>query len=212
MSCQANEKSDSQILGKTIEKNNLLELTNEIKTDDGVTYDDKMDFIRGIQFLRNTPDSIIGKTVAELIQYANNRMLMDNMNAAEQMATRFEMQNLTQFKLAKFEPLTLENGTDNNQLTYEIYNTSDQQIDKITGMIKLFNNTNNALIKQFPVNVTDPIETGKGRAQSVNYVHDPSNNRDLFIRENLQTQLIRWEWVPDTVNFSSGKSLSLPRQ
>jgi len=210
-SCKNSNESSSLILDEVIKLENVAELTTRLNSDQGITYDDKISYNRGIQLLSISKDSLVGKTVRDIIAFDKDKTLNDNMKAGQQSANVFELKNQAPVKLTKFVPTVDANGSPQNTLTYEVYNMSSMTMERVTGMLRLFNKSNNALVKQFELKVSEPIENGKGRAVSMNYLHDTTNNRDLFIRQNLQTGQLRMEWVPDTVIYSDGKILSVPR-
>lgn len=206
------DPEESKLLKQEITVNNIIGLSDSVYADESLSFDEKAAYTRAVQSLYpKHRDSLEGRTVGELIDWQLEERQEIQRQQTNQLVSRYVLKNEVPVQLTRFQALTDENGNENNQLTFQVGNTSEKQLQKVTGLFKIFNNTNNSLIKQYTLSLSDPIEAQKAIERKMTYLHDSTNVRDRFIRENLKSGILRVEWVPDTVVWADGETMALPR-
>ncbi|GAB5465048.1 MAG: hypothetical protein Kapaf2KO_04840 [Candidatus Kapaibacteriales bacterium] len=208
-SCASEPESNSETLNDTFAIDNALEITEKVNSDEKITPEDIELFNRGVAQLGNVKDSLVGKTVREVIEWSEENKKIQQTELAIINAKKFEMNNAVSFNLKGFTPQKTEEGREQNVISYQFANNTTQTIDSIAGMLQFFNATNNTIIKQFPLFSNKPMEPARGFENSLAFIHNPEDTRDMFIRNNLNNKMIRVQWKPHYLKTNNGKEISL---
>lgn len=208
ISCSQEKKS--KLLSTKITDSNLIELTQKMENDKDLSINDLKDFKSGFQILGQVKDSLIGKTVGDIIDYSRNIKLTKEAN---------EIKNIANVAMMNYS-LTVQaksiNPSDNqtnmfNIASYSIENKTDKEIVEINGFINLNTTDKNELVKRLPLNLNAKNLQGKtfkaGTTEQINYPynHDPKNQRDNYIRQAPNN--LRAFWFPEKIVFSDGTTL-----
>ncbi|MFW5662200.1 MAG: hypothetical protein ACOCZW_00630 [Bacteroidota bacterium] len=174
-----------------------------MKEEPNVSNQDIEYFTQGLNF--TPPDTIQSKTVGDVIESQKERIRNSNFQRAAQGAKKTQMYMHHHFKFAGMNTNDQEEA-DFNQIVYEVTNLGDKTITDIQGQIRFFSQKND-IIKIFNINMNKNIEPGETIRNAENFVHDPENNRDRIIRDNLKN--LRGKWEPITITFEGGEKLTL---
>ncbi|MFP4528755.1 MAG: hypothetical protein ACLFQX_09410 [Candidatus Kapaibacterium sp.] len=201
--CDPKEKSG--FLNDKIEKGNLVELTQKLKEDKMFTREEMDLFTSGIARMSNTPDSLIGKTVAEVIEIQRQTLREATAENMLNSAKRLEMFMQHAFNYVGYT--TSERDTTQlNVLVFEIFNKSDKEITDINGQLSFYNQKNRQLIKQFQLtNQDQKIAPGDTVRLQNAFVHNPNDQRDLIFRQSKMAAV----WQPTTITFADGETISM---
>ncbi len=197
-------KQESPLLNEKLNDRNLHEVGKKLSEDNLIDMFQLRYYQKGITNFISNKDSLKDKTVGDIInlQIERERSIISNDLLASSKNLEFNL-NLG-FKLARLAPVD-NDASKMNVVTYQFFNNSGQDIKQVKGMVKLLSRTNNVLIKQFPVDITDVIPTGKGLEKNMPYMHDDANERDQIIR-NPQA-LLKFEWHPELVVFADDSKI-----
>jgi len=202
-SCGSN--GDSPILNEKINDINLPELTKSLAEDENVTKEQLDHFNNALnRNATNFNDSIVGKTVGELINQEVKK-IRDNQNInLISNANRILINNALVFGISKFEPFDQPDGTTVNLAVYQFSNKSAKDIKSILGAMELYNQSGQ-IVKRFTIEINDLLPANKTLTKNYPYPHDNNNQRDMIVRENLSALKVTWR--PYQVEFTDGTKL-----
>lgn len=202
VSCQQRPKS--KLLNEKITQANLQDLTKKIESDSLMTLEDVQNFSVGITRILGKNDTLVGKTVGQVIDYAKQS---DRQLAIQTLMNTSIRAELVQNHTFKYDGINVDNDT-LNILVIEVKNNSDKPISNLQGLLQFYNQSNQ-LVKQYPIN-TKPqvIQAGENRKIALTYTNDPKNPRDSIMRHN---QNMRAVWTAAAIEFGDGSSISVTR-
>ena len=162
-------------------------------------------FINAITRVGNHKDSIVGKTILELInnqkQFVRERTndILRNSGARISLFLNHKFEYIG----IQFEDSDSKNKI--NNIVFEIQNTSDKPIKKIEGRLQFYT-PNGELIKLYSlVTATEvPANSDKATRFVMPFKHDESSNRDQIIRNSRNLSAI---WTPTSIEFSDGSKI-----
>jgi hypothetical protein len=206
-SCSNEEKSS--LLQEKITKENLYQIAQKIYNEKKMPREQIDLFNSAINRNGLTPDSIIGKTVEELI--AKEEQTLWQNSARQMVATLAKVQILSDHKI-KYLGLQPQDQDTNKLdiLVFEITNTSSKDISNINGQFRFFDNQNQ-LVKAYPVQLakvmtkTPVIKPGETRRFAYPFFHDPNNERDEKVRLGKDLQIL---WFPIDLTFSDSTKIN----
>jgi hypothetical protein len=206
-SCSGSHPKSSYLQEK-ITKENLYDLANKIKQENKMTKEDAELFVGAINRLGLQSDSIVGKTVEQLIKEQDNFIRLSSYNLMISTFAKAEMLMEHKIKYLGLKPMdTL--GKSYDYLVFEIKNEGNKNITDITGQLRFFTNANQ-IVKAYPIelnkvldgNVIKPNET---RRFVYPFFHDKDNQRDELIRSGKDLQVL---WFPVSMTFSDSSKIS----
>ena len=196
----------SKIKSEKITVDNLSDIADKAKTDEGLSREDISLFINGLTRLAGHKDSLVGKTVGGIIDKEKDIIRESNLKLLKSASIRTEIS--FDYKI-KYMGLNFGNDsttkTPINVLYFEVTNTTDKDLKLITGMLQLFNQQNQ-LVKQFPVKYTIALAPGKTVQFAQTYTHSDADQRDMLVRTDKNLSYL---WNPETLELANGKKLTL---
>ncbi|MCL5990725.1 MAG: hypothetical protein M1419_01305 [Bacteroidetes bacterium] len=202
-SCSHEKKSD--LLDEIITKDNLISITEKLKTDKDITSEELELYSNGLARFGNSVDSIIGKKVADIIEKQRNFKKEYILNMLSTQTSNLQIHMNLSFKyigVQKADSDTLQT----NILHFELKNKSNTTIKKVEGELEFYD-LNNQIVKRFPIIVNYNLEKGKDIKFTDSYQHVPSNPRDTIIRSKyVKLQAL---WKPTLLEFADGKKLEV---
>ncbi len=200
----------SPVLKEVFTENNITEIAKKVEHDDVITLRELTLLNQGIARLSGVKDSIVGKTVGDVITSQESLSRQVTINGLKNTAIKTEVNLTHDFK---FEKLDFSDNPEEksyaNVLTFTIKNTSTQAITNLQGYINAVD-PQNRVVKRFPINIKKPIEPGTNQQIiSPGYKHDINNQNDVFMRNNLQK--LRAIWQPLLVTLADGKTIDLTK-
>ncbi len=200
----------SPVLKEIFSENNITEIAKKIENDNLISLKDITLLNQGIARLSGVKDSIVGKTVGDIIVSQESLSRQATLQGLKNTALKTEV-NLTH--TFKFQNLEMkDNEQDNvyaNVITFTIKNTSSQAITNLQGYINAVD-PQNRVVKRFPINIQKQIAVGaEENIVSPAYKHDINNQNDIFMRKNLNN--LRAIWQPLAVTLADGKTIDLTK-
>lgn len=201
-SCQDNSHKTPEFYKDTV----TFELLSNIKTvlDENakdLTLEEVNYLNAAIRYYSPIKDSLLGKTVGELIEGQKERTLATNINLTQATAFSTLFTQSIKFNIKDFQTAEQENGQSLNVPTYQFQNISGKDIVKLSGVVDYYNGEQ--LIKRFTIELEKTIPAEKTLNQPYPYNHDAANQRDVFVRENFAK--LRKVWIPTVIEFADGK-------
>lgn len=198
------EKKESELLKETVNEDNLVELSTKMSKDPNFTIEDINLFASAINSNMANPKIYKGKKVGKLIEEEKEKLrknassiLTDNMNLVE-------INNSLAFKLANLEAYDKDPNQPINLVTYQFENMYNKDITFIEGFCEVYTK-DNKLIKRFIIEINQAIPPKKVLTQPYPYAHDPKNERDVIVRNNIKNLVIAWK--PTKITFVGGREL-----
>lgn len=200
-SCQ---KSGSKFLSEKIESSNIAELMAKIKDEGSLSKEDTDYLISGITRLGEVKDSIVGKTISQVIESQKVFTKSNTYSALVAQANRIEMSMALTVRGA--QKLMAKNDTINmDGCQLFIKNNSAKEIKAIKGEIR-FVNQQSQLIKVLPVNWDNAnLKPNTEIEHKELWKHNPDVQFDKAYRELPNVIPL---WVPESITFSDGKKLN----
>ncbi len=208
-SCNQSEPK-SPVLKEVFTESNLTAIVKKVENDDIISIRELTLLNQGIARLSGVKDSIVGKSVGDVItsQEAVGRDL--TIKGLKNTALKTEVNLTHTFKFEKLEQK--DNPAENvfsNVITFTISNTSSQAITNLQGYVNAVDRQNR-VIKRFPINIQKKIDAGAQQViVSPAYKHDNNSELDVFLRQNLNT--LRAIWQPLLVTLENGRTIDLTK-
>lgn len=199
-------KKESALLGEKLSVDNIYEISKKVAEDPDIDMFDLRYYQKGVANFLTHRDSVAKYTVGDLIRLQKEKEKSIITNELLTTSNFLEFNLNLGFKLVRLAPAD-QDSTKMNVITYQFFNYTAKDIKHVKGMVKILARTNNALIKQFPVDFTDVVPANKGLQKNLPYMHEESNQRDQLLR-NPQAQL-KFEWFPELVEYADGTKIEL---
>jgi hypothetical protein len=199
----------SSFLEEKITKDNLSTIAKQIMDETVMSKEDAALFNSAVNRLGLTPDSILGKTVGELIANENSlaqKNVYDQMFATLTKAEILMKHKIKYLGLKAFD--TLDKSYD--YLVFEVTNTSDKNIASVDGQLRFFNSSSQ-LVKAYPIELSKVMPDANGlkpnetRRFVYPFFHDKTNQRDEIIRNAKDLQVL---WFPMSLTFTDKTKLN----
>ena len=200
-SCDDKQTLDPKIANQQVTKTNLIELTSEMQS---TASDEDIDFfVNAITRLGSTPDSIIGKTIKQLIDEQKEfyRSELEKTLLGTGARITLFLNHKFHYRGVQFiddDPKQLKNN-----IVFEITNTSDVNIKRIEGHLSFYD-PQGRIVRVFPLATgveIPPTTDDKALMFSMPFVHNPSTD-DTLIRTRRDFHAV---WTPTIIEFSDGK-------
>lgn len=210
-SCQQEQKSP--ILSEVITKENVAKLPGKISEDKLFSREEIDLFSTSLARMVMNKDTIIGKTVADLIAIESDLQRNNSMTNLSGSLARFEILQNHKFKYVGLLP---KDDTEQPMdiIVYELTNTSEKEIKNVAGALQFRNPVNQAVIKYYNINSADllnnqTIKPGETKKLAYPYKHDNSNVRDSIMRISKNLHAL---WTPSSIEYSDGSVIKLPEE
>jgi hypothetical protein len=190
---------------EVISRENITDIAAKMLKDESVTNDDMDNFSNGIaKFSMLNGDTLIGKTVGEVIDMQKESIKESSKNSLLLASTKSELVLSHKFKLIQFgKKDSADQKT--NIISFKITNLTDKNILNLQGYLNILNQQNQ-ILKKFPINIKKPIEAGQSYdLYTPPYVHDDSNENDRALR--IEGNVLRPAWQAVLVEFEGGRKL-----
>jgi hypothetical protein len=199
------QQQESKLMKEVIKEDNFVELVSKIREDKSFTKDDIEYFVAALDRVRFVKDSVLGKTVGQIVETQKNIMREASLKNLNIYATREEMYFKMQMRFT--QKLKLEKDTLNlNGIEFFVKNTSNKDITGIAGKIKVVNSYNQ-IVRILEVKYPNiMLKAGQEAQQREFWKHDTKNIYDSTFRSN--PNLIAY-WIPEEITFADGKKMSV---
>lgn len=202
ISCEQNSHKTPEFYKDTVTFDLLSNLKNVLDENaKDLTLEDVNYLNAAIRYYSPIKDSLVGKTIKELIDGQRERTLSTNINLVQATAFSTLFTQSIKFNIKDFQTVKQENGQELNVPTYQFQNISGKDIKKLSGVVDYYNG--DQLIKRFTIDIDKLIPAEKTLNQPYPYNHDAKNQRDVFVRENFAK--LRKVWIPTVIEFADGK-------
>lgn len=203
------QKPKSQYLNEKITKNNLYDISQKISEENKMTREDIQLLTGAVNRLGVNADSIVGKSIGELINLQNDFLRQQEFKQMISILAKAEIIANHTIKYIGMKPLdTLGNSYD--YLVFEITNNSEKSIKDLTGQFR-FLDANGTIIKAYPIELakvmTSPNELKPKETRRFVYpfFHDKSNQRDSIVRSTKGLQVV---WFPAIMEYTDKTKIS----
>jgi hypothetical protein len=196
---------DSDFKGELISVNNLSEIAKNIKEEGKMSVEEIELFTKGIVRMGASKDSVVGKTVEQVIDAQRDYQKEIDMRALMTSCIIAEMNFNQGFKFLGLKPEDSDTSR-MNTLFFELKNKSDKDMINMQGFLEFYDQQNQ-IIKRFPISMKAVLKSGQKETYEQSYNHDSTNSRDLTLRNKEATLQIIWR--PTLIEYADGKKLML---
>lgn len=213
MGCEQKVKQ-SPLLNKQISKDNLTQIINDISNDPLITTEQMKYLSTGLtNLLSKSVDSLVGKSLLQVIDYEMNFERSQTVANLANVATRSELVLNHQFVLVGLAPQEdKQNNRLLNSIVFDFTNRSDNDIVDFKGALQVYTQ-NRQLVKNFimgriPILLDNqPIRPGETKRIIYPFIHDPNNANDMALRNDWND--LRRMWIPSEIIFADGTRISV---
>lgn len=198
-----NQKNDSILLKEKFDYSHLPDLLEKIKSDNKFQKED-IDMLSGIIIkYAQTPDSINGKTIAELINKEKELLRKNSITSLISSA----LNSTINYRYLNWE----FKDTNNAKFTvvnYAIQNRGKQDIKAIEGIFSFVTSTNQT-IRTIPIKINQELKSGLTYSFSTSYPSRDDDALEKTLRELLETKSpnLYTLWQPTLIEFADGKKI-----
>lgn len=203
------KKPQSQFLNQKVTKNNLDSLAQLIINENKISREDIQLLTSAINRLGVNPDSIMGKSLAELIKIQDEFIRQQEFKQMKSIMAKAEILANHKIRYVGMKPLdTLGNSYD--YLIFEVTNNSDKTIKNLIGQFRL-TDANGTIIKAYPIELEkimvspNELKPGETRRFAYPFFHDKNNQRDQIVRSTPNLQVL---WFPTILEYTDKKIVS----
>lgn len=197
--CTKQEFTNTNIMSEKITLHNLPEIAKKIKAEPALTKEEIELFTNGLVRLGTVKDSVVGKTVLDIIKSQKEFVLQQSKAFCENTASRVDLAINHKFTYIGYQPLE-QNGQQINAIIFEITNLSDKEIRFVRGQLNFYT-PDNQLLKVFNLIADRPIKPGELQRFVNPFNHDKNNQRDEIFRNSKNLRAI---WAPTSIEFVDG--------
>jgi hypothetical protein len=209
ISCSENsdKKINSEVANQQITINNLQNIAENIANDANFSQENIELFINALTRFGGNKDSIVGKTVQQIIDEQNKFLKERSVEALKASASRI---NLFLNHTFTYIGISFDDADANkkiNNIVFDLENSSDKEIKKVEGKLQFYS-PHGELVRIFNISTatTIPVTSSdeKGIRFSMPFAHDENNQRDKIVRESRELSAV---WTPTLIEFSDGTKL-----
>ena len=202
-SCDNKQKLDVKVANQVVTLSNLATISSDLKQ---FASDEEIElFINSITRLGNTPDSILGKTVAQLIEGQRNYYREELEKTLIGSGTRIELFLNHSFHYYGIQFLDEDPNQPKNNIIFDVTNRSDREIKRVEGNLSFYD-PQGRLVRVFQMATGMPIPAEKGGKTlrfQMSFVHNVKT-ADTLIRTRSDMQAV---WTPKFIEFTDGTIL-----
>ncbi len=210
------DEKESQLYDLTINRDNVVDIVNDLKSENIMSSKDIRTFREGLKRLRAYNDSIVGMTVGQVIEAQRDYVRASDFDVLKTASNRLAMDLNYKIRYLGIREDTIRRIVDNverkvkaNTILYEMINKSEHKIKNINGLIQFYNQ-NNQLIKQFEIDNPEPIPPKDSVKFFKSFIHDETSRRDSIIRYNNKSLFVKWQ--PITLEFDNDKKFTIEKK
>jgi len=199
----------SQYLSEKITKNNLYSLAQKIADENKMSREDIQLLTGAINRLGVNADSIVGKSVSDLINIQEEFLRQQDFKQMVSILAKAEIIANHTIKYIGMKPLdTLGNSYD--YLIFDVTNNSDKSIKELIGQFR-FLDANGTIIKAYPIElskimtVAPELKPKETRRFVYPFFHDKNNQRDEIVRNSKGLQVV---WFPTVMEYTDKTKIS----
>lgn len=202
---QQNQEPASRSNILKFSEDNFVEIINKIKEDPTMTREQLTLFTNGIARMGTQTDSLVGKTVGEIIQLQKDYLRRSALTSM--LSTSMNIHH--GFGLLGWEPVEQE-GKQFDVFKYAIQNKSDKNLEVVEGLLKFYTN-NNQLIRIYPIRVEQSIGVDSTQQFESTFRYDSTNKSANMLRRLMTSETGRAIpiWQPTLIKLGDGSSISL---
>ncbi len=202
---QKNDELTSPVAKEKITLHNLEDISNKIAADSSFSQENIEYFINAITRVGAEKDSLVGKTIAEIISSQKKFLKDRTIETLKNSGARISLFLNHTFHYAGINFNDADKNNKINNLVFDIKNTSDKVIKKVEGRL-FFYTPNGELVKLYNlVTATEiPVNTEKPMRFSMPFQHLEDNQRDKIIRESTNLRAV---WTPTLIEFADGTKI-----
>lgn len=202
-------KPKSQYLNEKITKNNLYSLAQKIAEENKMTREDIQLLTGAVNRLGVNADSIVGKSVSELIKIQEEFLRTQDFKQMISILAKAEIIANHTIQYVGMKPLdTLGNSYD--YLIFDVTNNSSKSIKELVGQFR-FLDANGTIIKAYPIELSKvmtaspELKPNETRRFVYPFFHDKNNQRDEMVRANKGLQVV---WFPTVMEYTDKTKIS----
>ncbi len=207
VSCnKKDENISSSAIGKTkITLHNLEEVTAKLSNDKKVNTRDIELFINGLTRLGGVKDSIVGRTVADIVNSQEAFLKARASKVLENSGARINLFLNHNFKYVGIQFNDADPKNKINNIVFDVKNTSDKPIKKIAGRLNFYL-PNGKLVKIYNLSTSTelPNDAEKPMRFSMPFKNDDKSQRDKIVRTSKDLKAV---WTPTLLEFSDGSKI-----
>lgn len=202
VSCDKPETSNSPILQETFTLNNINDIITKVKADTEIKKEEMDLLSNGLVRLAATKDSIIGKTVLDIINMQKDFIRKQSVLFFERTASRVGMAMNHKFHYVGLQPRDADKQMF-DIIVFEMTNTSDKEIKTIHGSLQFFTQ-DNQIVKIYNLKTDQAIKPGEMKRMGNPFIHDPNSQRDQIIRNAKNLKAL---WNVTLIEFVDGTKM-----
>jgi len=196
---------DSVLKNEVYNNANLAEIVEKVKADKNFKKEDIEMFSAGIARFAATPDTINGKTIAQIIDQQKDYMRESSVAGLLNTA----LTTSHGFKYLGWQSQELD-GKQYNLFGFILQNRTKQDMKRMLGLMK-FVDQNNVMIRGFRINIAQIVKSGMAAQFNSTFPVEPNNASDEKLIELLKAKApnVYVVWQPELVEFANGKKLAI---
>lgn len=204
ISCSKPEFSNSPVMQEKITLQNISDLAQKVKAEPTFSKEEIELFANGLIRYAPTKDSLIGKSVLEVIKMQKDFVRSQSNLFLERSASRVDLAVNHKFHYIGLQPNDSEQQMI-DIIVFEITNTSDKDIRNLQGVLQFFTQ-DNQLVKIYNLKMEKALKPGETEKLGNPFLHDKASNRDQIIRNSTNLKAI---WNPTLIEFADGTKKQL---
>lgn len=194
-------KGQSGILKEVITKDNFVNIVQNMKNDKSLSIEELDLFEKGLARYGANVDSLIGKSVGQVIELQRNYIKDYQLNTLLAQANNLSIHMNLSFiyiGVQKDDKDTMKS----NILHFDVKNKSNEAIKRVEGNFEFYD-MRNEIVKRYPILIDIELKPGVEQQITESYQYEPTNPRDTTIR----SQFVRLQafWKPTLLEFDNGK-------
>lgn len=202
--CTKGEFSNSTTMQEQITLHNLGDISQKVKNEPSFTKEEIELFANGLVRLAANKDSVVGKTVLDIIKSQKQFVRSRSLSFCENTISRVDLALNHKFHYVGFQPRD-EGKQSVDVIVFEITNTSDKDIREVEGALQFYTQ-NNQLVKVYNLKFNKPLKPGETQRFGNPFTHNPESQRDQVIRSSKDLKAV---WNPTLIEFADGTKRQL---
>jgi hypothetical protein len=199
------DKGSSGIKKEVITKDDFVEIIQKMQNDKALTIEDLDLFTKGISRYGANFDSLMGKTVGQVIESERDFIKDYQLKTLLAQANNLSIHMNLYFKyigVQKDDNDTLKK----NILHFDVKNKSNVPIKRVEGKLEFYDMLNQ-IVKWFPISIDLELKPDVQERITQVYKYEQKNPRDTTIRSPyVRLQAI---WKPTLLEFKNGKKFEV---
>jgi len=207
-SCQENKENKPQFYNEKFNKDNISGLVEKLKSSKQVTLED-IDFLNNaLNRYTSKTDSLLGKSIQDLIKEEKDRFMLASANNVFVSATRTQIHLNLGLEVNDFE-VKQEGSIRYNTPTYVFTNKSQKDIISIRGHLDAMVD-NKTVVKRMNIEMNQVVKAGEKLTFKYKYELNPENERDTYLSEHFDE--LAKVWYPISIKFGDGTAVDINKE